>query len=494
MNVEKAISKKRKIYGIDPNDFSTPEEFYNVINPIICDVCNKKIKNITRHLEESKKRYKKLLLEIDRYFSQVPKDYEYYEEIKAYYDKKEIYGNWYEKHKEYQNNPEYCNLIEHYLNYRLNTDLDSEKGIMSIINYVRKEIMPLPDLSYDESGNYQRRSETTLYEMLAEAFYKDKNHTHPIEGCVAEQFELIGFISPRKGKILGYTYNPQFKQYIDLLIYISELRKQLEYYQAIIKNPSNAIKEYIKRNNSWNAVMQHPYWIRLGRDTCRSMYHPTVNVFMIKPGTKIFDRNNIKTFIRRQDKKFEQQYQIKCDMMTVTIPDSLDEKSLEEVIKFAHENGTNLKFICQSTEMANKVKYILVQNEISCRSESGQSLESTINQSKKYYIKGYYWINIDPEYYESFFVDTPNNKNLWNKYGENLKSTDKSNIDIRTLIDICIKEMLSIETEKYQPNDFRHVCGYSFRYADSSINRAMAEEIKENKGILALIKKQVTKK
>ena len=74
---EIALSKKRKIYGIDPCNYETKEEFYEAVNQEICEVCNKKIENIQRHIKACGEKYKKLLLDLDHYMIQVPLEYQH---------------------------------------------------------------------------------------------------------------------------------------------------------------------------------------------------------------------------------------------------------------------------------------------------------------------------------------------------------------------------------------------------------------------------------
>ena len=424
MSIERALSKKRKIYGIDPDNYETQEQFYNDVNKIICEVCDKKINNISRHIISNIFKYKDLLLKIDPKFIYMSDDYEYYDEIQKFLKDDNLYKNFYKL-------LDYTKLYEDYLQYLLERDLDTENGVMSIINYVRKEIMSEPDLNRDEYGYYQKRPANILYLQIAQAIKNREceiSYSHPFIDSIK---------GSRKFEYDEWKCSSLFEKYIDILIHLDSLNKQKDYYKEIKQNSSNAIFEYIAKNNSWGAIMQKPYWIRLGRFTKRNSSHLTNNLFMIKPGTKTFDKSNIKYFVRKKDKKFKQKYDIKCEMMTITIPNSLDEESLLKVIDYVNEVSKDIKIVCQSTELANRVKSIIVQKELSSRIESGQTLEKTIYCPKKYYIKGMYWIYVDPKYYDSFFVNTPNNTNMWFKY---TSENSLTKIDLQTLIDICIEK------------------------------------------------------
>ena len=488
MSVEKALSKKRSFFGVDPEDFTNPEEFYKVVNPLIYDMYVKKIKNINRHLLLARKKYKqellKLVLEVDRNFAKASydNDFKRAKEFSDFFGCR-YYGidetiYWEEvtrKHKELKENPIFLQLVDEYLEYLLNKDLNPETGIISIINKFRKENALSERYGYAyKDGVYQGKDEDGLYNAVAAKVLDPTETPHIFSHTISEIREKTAGFLPEK--ILGYYYHrPSVKKCIDLLIYIYELMKQLEKYQAIISRPNDAIYEYIKTNTSWNAIMQKSYWIRLGRDTYKERVHSTINLFMIKPGTKKIYKDDIKYFVRRKDRQFESLYKIKCHMMIITIPDSIEEDSLMEIIDFAHENGTDLKFICESKRVLDKIKYILIERELSSRKESGQLLNQTATSEQKYYIQGNYWLIIDPDYYNSFFVNTPNNKNLWNQYGCHLRNHDEANIDIKTLINICIREYFELK----QPREIEKSCfGYWFCYGSSALNAALEKEKK----------------
>ena len=62
--IERAVSKKRKIYGIDSSDYENQQEFYNVVNKKICEVYSRKIQKIERHLELNERKYKEMLKDV----------------------------------------------------------------------------------------------------------------------------------------------------------------------------------------------------------------------------------------------------------------------------------------------------------------------------------------------------------------------------------------------------------------------------------------------
>lgn len=433
------LAEKRKIFGIDPYGYDNREEFYRVVNKKICEVYNKKIENVLRHIEACKEKYKKLLLDSDRYMYQAPVQYEHYEKLKSYYNRDEINASglsWEEKNSECKKDQIYCNLIDEYLEYMLNRDLDPENGLLSIINKIRKELDP--------------EFKGMLYEEVSGVLFRNRLELpHPFVNMISESRENIPGICPPRGELLGYLYSDEITAGINLLIQMSELKKQLDYYQSIIRDPDRAIFEYLAKNNSWGAIMQYPYWVRLGRDIYPCECHEKMNLFMIKPGTLKFDEDSIRYFVRKRDKKFSDKMDKKCDRLSVTIPSSLEYDSIVKVIEYAHLNAENLNFVCQSDEVANVVKKIIIEKELDARRERGIPLLDTVRRNDAYYINEVCYVNVDPDYYSNFFADTPNNKNFWHRYdyGSCYEHRRKSIIDLKQIIDMCILEYFNTSSD-----------------------------------------------
>ena len=68
---EIAISKKRKISGLDPKDFVSIEDFQDEVVKRLIPIWNKRIENIERHLEVTKNKYKELILENDENYENI---------------------------------------------------------------------------------------------------------------------------------------------------------------------------------------------------------------------------------------------------------------------------------------------------------------------------------------------------------------------------------------------------------------------------------------
>ncbi len=60
---ERAIAKKRKIYGLDPKEFESTEKFLETLSNLLADIYSKKVVNTKRNLEASKKAYCRLMME-----------------------------------------------------------------------------------------------------------------------------------------------------------------------------------------------------------------------------------------------------------------------------------------------------------------------------------------------------------------------------------------------------------------------------------------------
>jgi len=462
--VERALSKKRKIYGIDPNEFENQQEFYRVMDQKICEVYSSKVEKIRRHLHLSEQKYKEMLKKgilsmHSNYMDFICNNKDFRNwcknnrisigNFKGVYTQNNFCGEsyFYDKDADIEQlKKETMPVIDKYIEYRYYHDLHDPRGILALVDFVKKEVMTLPEL---REGGTPRISNNTLYtgvvtQLAALDGYGDHN------GFTKEQFDY-----EREHPIFGkhnYNYRKDYKNYIytfkddigiaiELLLQIRTLTKQLQHYQAILNEPSNAFLTFKKDNNSWSSIMQFPYFLRMGRDSHMNGGYELFNLLMIKPGTSIFNDTNIRYFIQKGDR--EKEVGPCCHRMIVAIPDSLDYHSLLKVVEYAYERSYDLNFICQNPDLAVRVKSILVANELNART----------NNSK--YIKGKYFINIDPDYYNSFFVTTPDNKEFWHRYdySSDYKYRRKIIYDLNTIINMVIDEYAKINIDSIETDN-----------------------------------------
>jgi len=451
--IERAVSKKRKIYGIDSNDYENQQEFYNVVNKKICEVYSKKIEKIKRHLKLNECKYKELIKKgISSMYSDnfrficlnmdfcdwAEKNGISTNEFECLYRFGESY--FFDKDVDVdQIKKEMKQVIEQYIEDRYHHDLCDPRGILELVDFVKREIMSLPELR--EEGI--QINNNTLYtnvvtQLAAIAGNGDKNgwandqydyiEDHPIFGKHNYSYTTTRAKQWWNSSVYEYKFSRDIGIAIELLLQIRTLTKQVQHYHSILNNPSRAILLFKKYNDSWASIMQYPYFVRMGRDPHKSNEHELFNLFMIKPGTMIFDDTNIRYFIQKGDK--EKNVSQSCDRMVVAIPDSLQHNSLLKVIQYAHNHGKNLNIICQSPDLASRVKSILVTNELNARRNNSN------------YIEGNYFINVDPNYYDAFFVDTTDNKEFWHRYdySSDYKYRRKIIYDLNTIIDMVMKE------------------------------------------------------
>lgn len=397
--IERAISKKRKIYGIDSKDYENYFEYLKDVNKKICEVCEYKINNIKRHIEANKKIYIELLRKND----------------KGHKGTKEFLDSYYEK------------IYQH------DSDLSDKKSLISLLTQIRKERL-WTDPRYDEK-------------------YKCHAKPNDIYDSVIGVKEYVGWESE---EVVNYN-NPifngprivqkDFRKCMDVLLQIASLKKQLAHYESIKSNPDKALLSFQKNKDSWNSIISFPYWMRLSRDLYRSNEEAREKIYllMIKPGVKNINLEKVKLFTVNNGKEFGiksknsnrydnfckeviENRNLKCNRLIMTIPSSLELKSLINILDFAHKYGKNLLFICENSDIAATVKNILVTRALSAIKKG------------EVYLKYNCFINVDPNYFQVFFINTPSNKMFWHQYdftsNYSFRRKEKSSLTIQ--IDQCL--------------------------------------------------------
>lgn len=202
-------------------------------------------------------------------------------------------------------------------------------------------------------------------------------------------------------------------------------------------NPDKALLNFQSNHDSWNSILQFPYWLRLGRDI--DLDH-----------IRVFTRNNGQEFgstkVERQAylqkiMQGEMNYS-SCHRLMVTIPKSLCFESVIKIIDYAHKNSHKTLFVCETPAVAVMIKEILVD-----RSLHAYKQVSAVNyNSKDYFYRERYlnecFISVDPEYYSNFMLDTPTNKVFWHRYDYtgNYKFRKKEPASLDYVIDRAIEQ------------------------------------------------------
>lgn len=386
--IEIAASKKRNIYGIDPNEYQDPGEFRKIVNEKLIEIWRKKISNISRHLQANEKKYKDI--------------------IKKCYDWEHIEGDYHAPYTDEE--------IETELQVLLEKDLEPD-GILSVISEVKNQLL-YSRRSGDDGHAYYANNEDTFYLLLEDRL--DVIYT----GYFNEHIQMLH--TPMN----GYThqnkrdYSNDFKAMIDLLIQIDKLRYQLDFYQKLIENPNDAIINFSNNFYKWGALNQLPFWFRIDwniHERNRSLHRE--NLLMIHPGVKKINFNDMQVFARihtlaknkteeislLQDIKDNKENYYNCDQLTITIPSSLDINSIQQIINFSRVYGkSHVYIICEDTDSYVYIKKILFLEAIS-------ALKNNTNMPSLNYN-----ICIFPNYYNYFLSTTPSNGAVYYEYASHL--------------------------------------------------------------------------
>ena len=365
---ENVLKRRRLICDLDENDYLNINDFYQEVNQRLCQMWQKKINKLNRHLNATKCKYKKLILTA--------------EPERLYKDINEIIGNKNDFPKE---------DIEKYLELRLKQDLSKDsKSVLSIINDLRETYFSeYKTCSYNRDFNceyFEYLSKNQYYYWLAE---ETENFEHPIFYCEGYNYDNT-LIFDKKRFVLATKY----------LLQIQALEKQLITYHKLLNNPNQAILNFMNNSISWNSIIRFPYWLKMEKDK----YSNSKDLFyllMIKKGVKKIDLTQLKIFCNDKDKRKKLSFDgnFKCDRLLITLPKTLDYLEIEKIIKFGLSNSSWINFVCETSDLSVYVKSICINNIL-----------SNFGCSKNIFV------TIDPEYYENYFLDIPNNKNFWHRY------------------------------------------------------------------------------
>ncbi len=368
---EMIYSKKKNLYGLNSDDYDNNQEFLDELKEKIIKYNTKTKEKIERHIKLSKEKYLKLLEE------------------------------------EHIENPLKV----------LKEDLDDTKqdSIISIIlkNSNLKEVRKVPEKEYNTyKGKYEKTWVTYFrsnYDDYCYLLQKD---------IIASQSHKHDFFANK------YLSSKLLRQGVNLLHQIYTLEKKLKYYNKILENPQKIVLNFQKHSDLIGNIYQFPYFLKYGKD----IYHqeattgnPSLyNLLMIRQGVKKINFDDIPKFTTRYGKEFskrkseqlkirkeiaegKQDYQ-SCNRLIIMIPNSIEYKELIKIVDWSIKKSVHTNFICESPDLKVQVKRIIVLKELDAF------------KNNKDYLRGNCFINVDPDYYRSYFVNTKNNKNLWHQY------------------------------------------------------------------------------
>ena len=424
---ERNMAKKRKICGLDIEEYENKEDFYQEVNKKIIAVWNQKLKKFKFHLEATKKKYKELIRSSDKWVLEK--------------DIIELLGNT-DELDEFDKYHFHFNLEdvtddewEEYLEKRLQLDTSFD-GIFKKIRELKelysveyKSALSLRSEEYEDIA-YLRKYK--YHEWFAEWLVKNP---HPVFNC---EYNNV---------LKKYVYDKKrFDYAVDLLEQISALNEKILYYNARVINPDKAILYFINDEISWNAIMQLPYWLKLYRD--KNVCHENIFLLMIKPGVKNIDLDNLKKFYSDKDKKkkFLVNDNFLCERLIVTVPKSLNYLEMKKIIEYSFNHAQQINFICENISTAVIIKTISTGIYLKLPTPDllpYKDYQYYIEESLKYNLrtKKEILVNVEPDYYRNYFLNIPNNENYWHLYDYSsvYKFRRKSIINFNGQIDCAIK-------------------------------------------------------
>ena len=481
--MERIYNKKRKIYDIDPINYSSINEFHQAINDTLAKRIQSILSKIDKHLLATENAYKKLLIkQLIDYFN-ASKSTNYTEEqlneiIQDENTKNEVYLLLLDKLENVDMNTSFLqndsDFIKQFTDFLWNHDTKDEQGLLSQALYIQDFLSGL------RGSEYLHCSQALNIEFIYE--YQDNHFLKPYSHKT--KYKYLNWLKQIKNASIdeNYRFHPNIKtvhtcplfQGINLLLQYHTLNKQKKHYEYILNN----INQFnINPNNYLNLhgfVLQLPYWFQ---KTDKSL-------LMIKPGCTHIDLNKIPNIIFNnqpekynltlcKEKRFYQQddeafpYQNES-VLTITIPKSLPYNELIKLIDFFKNDYSTILYICEDQDTYIKTKSTIIDNYL-----------KDFNQlQKKEKIRDSY-ICIDPSYYDTYFKTTPTPDNYYHLYDytTNYPFRKKHIMSIENLCNIFINR------EKEKQDNINHskikisLLG-SYNYLDQEENLYSLDETK----------------
>jgi len=406
-NQERAITKRRQIYGLDFKDFASIDDFITELSNKMSELLLAKIRKSERHLKLNEKKYKAILRDkLDQEAECYDKaDYSvkcllltYLRAVEYEYEEDDQIGNIKEVY-DYFENGKYTDapqeIIDKVLDYILEGDLCCENGALKLY----KQALEDEDLSeYKEiihGENLFVDYNDLVYMIFRTKYYEGRNPLY--------SYGTVFSLADCEVKRDSLTA-------INLLIQIDKLRENIKYYKSLLNNPTNMALRIYRNSTLWGTLMQQPFWQRIYKDRHRGS-NELFSLLMIKPGVTKVNLNYMIKFI--DGEIYKDDMHKKCytsdelcffDRFMVTIPKSLDIQDINMIIDYVYKHGRLLNFVCENTDTAIIIKRVLINKAI-----------EALKRGEKYF-KDWCFVNVDPNYYDSFLVDAPNNKVFWHRY------------------------------------------------------------------------------
>lgn len=488
--METIYNKKRKIYGIDPINYSSINEFYEAINEEIKTRIGHILIKIDRHINSTKEAYKKLL------FKQFTDNFNKNQELnKSIYTEEQLLKKL--KAEKLKNNV-FSTLLDekHYIKINDSEiigddDFNNEStyyDYSNTYNVINSEIINSAendyeiyekvidiiwhyDLEYKDGLLYKAKRAQDLisgyileeyfhnWQSLNIEFIEEYGDTHFLKAYLYSQEEkylqwrneiereskavseatknATGIIMPN----ISMNYTSPLFQGINLILQYNSLNNEKQYYQNILNNIEDFTISADKQSNLQGYIIQLPYWFRLGAGFQKK------SLLMIKPGCNFIDIKKIpymKETISRQQykynlKAFQHSRYYSADKqilssnerepISITIPKSLPYIEIQKIIQYFRNEYKTILYICEDSDTYSKVKSIIVDyclNDYKSLKKDNKIIDS--------------FICIDPNYYDEFFKTTPRGEVFYHRYDytSNYKFRKKHIMSIEDLCNIYI--------------------------------------------------------
>lgn len=465
--MERIYERKRKICGIDPIDYTSIDDFYEAVNIKIKSKVENILKKIERHLNNTKKAYKKILWDqFTNIYNLENKTNYNIEELKSLLKKDKnntqyIVTLFFDGYLDLANYDEILSssnnnydVIDYYIEQIFNYELHNDEGLVNKIKYIKKEYNTL---TIDERFPFKNN----LYASFLYEFNND-NFIDYFNGKNRGLYNCNEKLKPEKIATYLSCESNLFKA-IDLIWQYYSLIKDKEYYTEIIENLDQVTIDLDKEVKNYGEILQLPYWFI--EDA--GLY----DLLMIKPGTNKFNINKIVYFDRTKNNGRRNKYNLNIvgssrylnfpltnkslNRICITIPSSLEINSIKEIIdtfrnKYDYEA---IYFICENFTSYYIVKDYIVTLSLKELTEPHKICNSDLifydeiyNDSKRTFVC------IDPNYYNNFFTTTPSVNEFYHLYDYT------SNYRFRRKKPLCIEDLteLFINREK-EENGFLNI-------------------------------------
>lgn len=474
--MEIIYENKRKIYGLDPINYDSINEFYDAVNNKIKIKVEGILAKIDRHLISTKNAYKKILLtqftniynyknntnyNIEELMNLLKEDKIIKNDISSYFP---LYDDLLKSDEILPLHNNNYELVEYYMEQIFNYELNSDDGLANRIRSTREDYFD--GLGIDKKVSY-------------------KNNLYM---CYLYEFNNSNFIDFFNGEFGGFleeldieeinrctSTNSNLFKAIDLIIQYDSLIKDKKYYTEIINNPSKVTIGFDKQVKKYGGILQLPYWFITGE--CIKGDNPNAyDLLMIKPGCSKVDINKITNFdrVKRYNGR-RNKYNLNIvnssryinsnsrskflgkslNRICITIPASLDIKTIKEIIYIFRNCYEAFYIICEDFTIYNIVKEYIVDlylEEIKKQLNENANKSSHDKYNKLYNESKRTFVCIDPEYYNNFFKTTPSTNIFYHIYDYT------SNYKFRRKKPLCIEDLteLFVNREK-ETNDFINI-------------------------------------